>query len=207
MLSRLTEDWNALGIDISREQLRLATENVPGAAHVQADMTALPFATRSVDAVVAYWSLIHVPAEDHRAVLEEFRRVLRPDGRLLVCEGTHEWTGENPDWLDTGVTMQWEIAGSEKTRERLRELGFAVLDAGGVPEELQEEGDDSSSDKPEHDDTTGDDTAADDTAAGDTEKEEDEDEDEDEETDPWTFFEARLDNPGVLKNRFRQPTN
>lgn len=53
-------------------------------------MTALPLGDDVVDAVVAYHSLIHIPFEAHQTVIEEFSRVLRPDGRVLVSEGYME---------------------------------------------------------------------------------------------------------------------
>lgn len=92
---------NGVGLDISREQLSLASERVT-ARLVQGDMTSLPFASDSFDAVSAIYSLIHVSVDDHRRALEEFARVLRPGGTLLVTEGGVEWTGSNPDWLDSG---------------------------------------------------------------------------------------------------------
>ncbi|UTF54105.1 class I SAM-dependent methyltransferase [Natronosalvus rutilus] len=166
VLSRLAETTTAVGLDFSREQLGLATANAPEAGHVQGDMTALPFERSAFDAVVAYWSLIHVPLDEHRAVIDDFARVLRPGGRLLLCEGTNAWTGENPDWLESGVEMAWEIAGAEATRDQLQEAGFAVLEEWGVPEEFaddEEEGKD-----------------GDDSENGD-------------EDHPWTFFVARLE--------------
>ncbi|WP_311136446.1 class I SAM-dependent methyltransferase [Natronosalvus halobius] len=140
VLSRLAETTTAVGLDFSREQLGLATGNAPEAGHVQGDMTALPLEESSFDAVVAYWSLIHVPLDEHRTVVEEFKRVLRPGGRLLLCEGTNAWTGENLDWLESGVEMSWEIAGAEATRGQLQEAGFAVLEEWGVPEEFANDG-------------------------------------------------------------------
>ncbi|WP_254768097.1 class I SAM-dependent methyltransferase [Salinilacihabitans rarus] len=142
ILGRLRDSTDAVGVDFSREQLRLAAGNVPGASLVRGDMTTLPFATGAFDAVVAYWSLIHVPMDDHPTVVDEFARVLRPGGRLLLCEGTTEWVGENTDWLDSGVTMTWNIAGAETTREQLRDAGFEIVDEWGVPEELGEDEDD-----------------------------------------------------------------
>jgi len=116
-----------VGLDLSREQLRLARERQPG-ARVQGDLGALPFAAGSFDAVVACNSLIHVPVEEHPAVYGEFARVLHPGGRLLLTEGTGPWSGENPDWLGEGVTMGWDIAGREATLRALEDRGFALLD-------------------------------------------------------------------------------
>ena len=116
----------AVGIDLSRAQLRLADRAVPGAALVQSDMTSLPFAADVFDAVTAYHSLIHLPLADRAAVFGEFARVLSPGGRLLVSEGPQQWRGSNPDWLGGGVEMQWTIAGAAATREHLRSAGFAI---------------------------------------------------------------------------------
>jgi ubiquinone/menaquinone biosynthesis C-methylase UbiE len=139
VLSHLTDEASAVGLDFSGEQLRLAAEHAPDASLARGDMTALPFDEGAFDAAVAFWSLIHVPLADHETVIEEFARVLRPGGRLLVCEGTERWVGENPDWLDSGVGMEWEIAGAEATCEQLRNAGFEIIDSWGVPETLEDD--------------------------------------------------------------------
>ncbi|WP_247003649.1 class I SAM-dependent methyltransferase [Halosolutus gelatinilyticus] len=146
VLSRVSDGARAVGLDFSRGQLRLAADAAPDAALVQGDMTALPFATGAFDAAVAYWSIIHIPMDDHQSVIDEFARVLRPDGRLLLCEGTNEWAGENPDWLDSGVEMQWNIAGADATREQLRSAGFTIVDRWGAPETLAADEDEADSD-------------------------------------------------------------
>ncbi|ELZ04186.1 class I SAM-dependent methyltransferase [Natrialba aegyptia] len=129
----------AIGIDVSRTQLELAAENAPTAALSQGDMTRLPLRDDCCDAVTALHSLIHVPLADHRAVIDEFSRVLRPGGRVLVSEGASEWTGTNPDWLDSGVEMQWHIAGIEATREQLRAAGFRITDEWGTTESFADQ--------------------------------------------------------------------
>ncbi len=146
VLSRIATDTTAIGVDFSHEQLRLAETTVPESLLLQGDMTDLPFNACVFDAVVAYWSLIHVPLEDHQTVLDEFARVLRPSGRVLVCEGTTDWSGENPDWLGTGVEMQWNIAGAEATGDQLRSAGFTITDRWRVPDALDASADDSSND-------------------------------------------------------------
>lgn len=169
VLARASETTDAVGLDFSGEQLRLAGEHAPTADRMQGDMTTLPFSADSFDAVVAYWSVIHVPLADHQTVVDEFARVLRPGGRLLLCEGTTEWVGENPDWFDSGTEMAWEIAGAEATDRQLLSAGFEVTDRWGVTESLSDDADAAS----ETDDT------------GTASEEESSD-------DPWTFFGARL---------------
>ncbi|SER22037.1 class I SAM-dependent methyltransferase [Natrinema salaciae] len=131
----------AVGLDLSRGQLETATGLVPDAALCQGEMTRLPFAADTFDAVTALYSLIHVPADDHPAAIESFARVLRPGGRLLLTEGWAEWTGSNPDWLETGTEMRWSIAGAAATRDQLESAGFELVDEGEFRDALADEED------------------------------------------------------------------
>jgi len=129
-------ELRTVGVDLSRKQLRRAGENASTASIVQGDMAALPFSDGVFDASTASQSLIHIPTEQHQAVIEEFARVLRPGGRVLLIEGIGEWSGTNPDWLDTGVEMQWHIAGAKATRAQLVDAGFTITDEWTVSETL-----------------------------------------------------------------------
>jgi ubiquinone/menaquinone biosynthesis C-methylase UbiE len=122
----LVADYDLVGVDLSCEQVRMASERVPGEPFLQGDVTALPLADESVDAVAAYHSVIHVPGEEHPAVAREFARVLRPGGHLLMTIGASEWEGTNDDWLDTGVEMQWSIPAPEDSVSMLEDAGFEV---------------------------------------------------------------------------------
>lgn len=139
ILTRIARAAEAIGVDFSRGQLELATDNAPTAALLQGDMTALPVRDEAFDAVTAFHSLIHVPLDHHQRVLEEFARILRPDGHLLLTEGSGAWQGANPDWLDSGVEMQWEIAGPDATKEQLRAAGFSVLDRWTIDDGLDDD--------------------------------------------------------------------
>jgi SAM-dependent methyltransferase len=48
----------------------------------------LPAETRSFDIGLAFTVLQHVPEPEVRLVIDEIRRVLKPDGYLLMCEET-----------------------------------------------------------------------------------------------------------------------
>ncbi|MFB6140123.1 MAG: class I SAM-dependent methyltransferase [Halosimplex sp.] len=134
LLRRTSESKAVVGLDISRAQLGLAPERVPDARFVHGDMTTLPFDEGAFDAVVAYRSLIHVPRPDHQRVLEEFARVLRPGGGVLLSEAPVEFDRETDDWLDAGGEMTWSTSGAEATRRHLRAAGFTVLREWGAPE-------------------------------------------------------------------------
>ena len=74
----------SLGLDFSRRALALATEAVPAARLIQADMTAIPIRADAVDGITAYHAVFHVARDQHPAVYREFGRVLRPGGTLLL---------------------------------------------------------------------------------------------------------------------------
>jgi SAM-dependent methyltransferase len=96
-----------LGIDFSAVQLRRARRLVPAARFVQADMATLQLRSGSADAVVALYSLIHMPAADQQALFPRIRHWLRPGGYLLAIVGAGRWTGTAPYY---GAEMFWEHA-------------------------------------------------------------------------------------------------
>lgn len=134
----LTTDFDVVGLDISREQLRLARGNVPDAEFLQGDLTALPFAAGVFDGLAAFHSIIHVPTERHADVYAEFGRVVRPGGYVLVTAGAGAWEGKNPDWLDAGAEMQWSFPDLEVSLAYLDDAGFEVLRRKTVDDELGE---------------------------------------------------------------------
>jgi len=60
-----------LGVDFSAVQLARARRLVPAASLVRADITALRLRPASLDGVVSFYSLIHVPLADQRACSPE----------------------------------------------------------------------------------------------------------------------------------------
>lgn len=86
-LPRLGPTGLGVGLDVSREGLlaaRAATVGGAPAGWVQSAALPLPFRNRSFDVVLVGFALRHLGA--HKAVLREFRRVLRPGGRLGILD-------------------------------------------------------------------------------------------------------------------------
>jgi hypothetical protein len=89
-------------------------------------MTTLNLPERSVDAVVALYSLIHVPIDEQRPLLAAISTWLRPGGYLLAIVGAEAWTGTEDNWLEAGETMYWSHADADTYRLWLQEAGFEL---------------------------------------------------------------------------------
>jgi ubiquinone/menaquinone biosynthesis C-methylase UbiE len=77
-----------VAVDASQPSVRLAARNDPGrqAAYAAASGTALPFADGAFDLAYTINMLHHLKRGEQEDALREVRRVLRPDGTLLVFE-------------------------------------------------------------------------------------------------------------------------
>jgi demethylmenaquinone methyltransferase / 2-methoxy-6-polyprenyl-1,4-benzoquinol methylase len=74
-----------VALDLSENMLRVGYERGHvGISWVNGDALALPFADASFDALTISFGLRNVP--DPEAAAHEFARVLRPGGRVVVCE-------------------------------------------------------------------------------------------------------------------------
>jgi len=114
------------GVDLSARQLALARERMPGATLVQADMGTVAFASGAFDAIVSCYAIIHLPREEHPALLASIARWLRPGGRFLATWPLTDWEGREEDWLGWGAPMWWSHHDEATNLRLLREAGFAI---------------------------------------------------------------------------------
>jgi cyclopropane fatty-acyl-phospholipid synthase-like methyltransferase len=120
-----------IGVDFAAEQLRRARRLVPAARLVQADMATVQFGPASLDAVVSFYALIHLPLADQRALFPRISDWLRPAGLFLAIVGAQPWTGTE-DFL--GADMFWEHAGTASYLNWLEQAGLTPLWDRFVPE-------------------------------------------------------------------------
>jgi SAM-dependent methyltransferase len=112
----------SVGLDISRRGLELAGTEVPESHLLQGDMSALPSADGRFDAITAYHTVFHVPREEHRAVYEEFARVLRPGGVVLMTLPGGRFETTRHGWM--GGQMFFSTPGRRQTLDALQAAGF-----------------------------------------------------------------------------------
>jgi SAM-dependent methyltransferase len=75
---------DAFGIDLSPAMIDLARRDHPDMRIEVGSMTDLHLADASITALLAFWSVIHVPDDAVPTVFAHFHRVLRPGGPLLL---------------------------------------------------------------------------------------------------------------------------
>lgn len=126
MTQRLVRHYRVIGLDISGEQLTLAVRNVPEADFVRADMTRLPFRETLFDAVIAFYSMTHVPRDEHVGLLKDIYRLLKPGGLLVATMGHGDCRDTvEADWL--GAPMFFSHFDSETNVKLVEEADFNIF--------------------------------------------------------------------------------
>ncbi len=127
---------SVVGVDISFEQLTLARTHVVSLKATEGEMLTLPIGNDSLDALVSYYAVIHVPREDHAGVFGEFHRVLRAGGWALVCIGSNDNPGDRDDdsWL--GTPMYWSHYDADATVDLISGAGLVVESTWEVPDPM-----------------------------------------------------------------------
>lgn len=123
---RLAEHFQVTGVDASSEQLARARRNVPEATFIRADMAGVDFPAGSFQAVVAYYSIIHLPREEHAALFGAIAGWLQPGGWFVCSLGAGASDGGvEPDWL--GAPMYWSHHDAGTSRRLIESAGLEVV--------------------------------------------------------------------------------
>src|SRR3989449_9616821 len=121
----LAESFAVTGVAFSQEQLRMAKANVGNAGFICADLSHVPFKDEAFDAICSYYSIIHIPRDEHSKLLMGFNRILRTGGLVLLCTGAGDLNEDVGDYL--GSAMFWSHYGSETNLSMITESGFELV--------------------------------------------------------------------------------
>ncbi|TBW36126.1 SAM-dependent methyltransferase [Siculibacillus lacustris] len=111
----------AVGVDVDAAAVEAARRRVGGAGILLASGDALPFATASVDGIVSECALSTMA--DRRRTLAEWRRVLRPGGRLALSDVYRRAAG--PDQVTASADLS-PLVSWHRLSGDLAEAGFRV---------------------------------------------------------------------------------
>ena len=133
----LAEQFDVIGVDFSEAQIELAKKNVPNASFLRRDITRLDFPEESLDGICSYYAIIHIPREEHAALLADFYRTLKTGGVALLCLGAQDLVDDiDEDYL--GTRMYWSHFDTNTYIKMLKETGFTIIWAKRVDDETCE---------------------------------------------------------------------
>ncbi len=114
------------GVDISGVQVELARRSVPQGKFIHGDLGALDFPNRSFDAVVSFYTLEHLPREQHGEILKRIHGWLRPGGLLLFSHEAGDMNDVTGQWL--GVPMFLSVFDPKTMRGLVQDAGFELVE-------------------------------------------------------------------------------
>jgi SAM-dependent methyltransferase len=117
--------FRVTGLDMSAASIEVARQELPSVRFVVDDMAAADFQPGSFDLVTAFYSIIHLPREEHAEVLRHIAAWLRPGGGFIASLGASCGDAYEEDWL--GVPMYWSSWDHRTNHRLLAEAGFEML--------------------------------------------------------------------------------
>jgi ubiquinone/menaquinone biosynthesis C-methylase UbiE len=91
-----------------------------------ADISSVPFDDNSFDGLISYYSIINTPKIYIPKMFSEFRRVLKPDGYLLVAVKAGTTEGYIDDLLKIKVRNYFSLFTQEEIVKYFNEAGFVL---------------------------------------------------------------------------------
>jgi SAM-dependent methyltransferase len=117
--------YDVVGYDISPQMLDIARREVPAASFTEGSIEELDLDSGSVDIVVSFFAIIHVPRAEHAALFGRIFTWLRPGGVALLSLGARDNPyGYEDHWH--GAPMAWSHFDAGTNLELLSDAGFVI---------------------------------------------------------------------------------
>jgi len=115
-----------VGVDLSPGMLAQAAALNPDIPFRQGNMLALDEPDGAWAGIAAFYSIIHIPPADLVAALTELRRVLMPDGLLLLAFHIGDTVVPLEEWWGQAVAVDFWFYQPEQMRAALAAAGYVV---------------------------------------------------------------------------------
>jgi len=140
-VTRLLADrrLDVIGVDVSPVCVDLARQLQRSLPFEVMDASALEFSISSLDGIVAYYLFHYIPLIQWPDVLSEFRRVVRPGGRILIVLKTGAGEGWIPDPLGETPDVFWAARSLKDLEEIVESSDFQITlgeQRGAMPREI-----------------------------------------------------------------------
>jgi len=122
----ISKKHKVTGIDISEKQIILARKKVPDGDFIHSDVGSVEFPKNSFDVVVSFYTIEHIPREEHKTIFQRINKWLRRKGYFLVSMEAVEFDDGVREWL--GVPMFFSSYDPETVKKMVIEAGFEILE-------------------------------------------------------------------------------
>jgi ubiquinone/menaquinone biosynthesis C-methylase UbiE len=116
--------FNVTGVDISKRMIELAKKNIPEARFYQKNILTLDFPDDSFDGIICVYTLWHIPRSNHPTITQNFHRMIKDNGILVINTGIYESEGMSNFF---GEPMLWSTRDPKKTLAVVKDLGFEII--------------------------------------------------------------------------------
>jgi SAM-dependent methyltransferase len=119
---------NVFGLDLSPRMVEQAQRLNPDIVFKQGNMLAMDVDDEAWAGIVAFYSSIHIPRDNMIAALQELKRVLRPQGLLLLAFHVGQETLHREELWGKKVSLDFLFFERQEVEEYLKSAGFVIED-------------------------------------------------------------------------------
>lgn len=119
--------FQGIGVDVSDKMLDLAKKHVPKGKYLKKDFTKLDLKSNSIDAVISFFALNHIPKDQFKIVINLCKQFLRNGGYLLLgmVKGNEE--GYFKGFYGKKMTLYGAAYLEKEIVDILGSMGFEIL--------------------------------------------------------------------------------
>ena len=117
---------NMFGVDLSPEMIAIARREHPELRFEEGSMTALDLPDHTLGGLTAFFSIVHIPAEDLPSVFAEFHRVLMPGGQILIAFQIGDEKGTRTEAFGRPILLDYYLRPADRVADLMNEAGLSV---------------------------------------------------------------------------------
>lgn len=114
------------GIDLSSAMISSARQRYPQLVFRQGDIRSLEMADTTFGGVAAFYSIIHLTPEEHLPTFQDWWRVLRPGGRVLLAFHVGDTVLHLDEWWGQPVDLDFRFLQPDAIAAALRQAQFSI---------------------------------------------------------------------------------
>jgi len=118
---------NVTGIDISEKCIDIAKKYNRDMTFKRMDMMNLQVDDQSIDGIIAFYSIIHTPKDNIDKIFQEFKRVLKTEGKILLAVKEGKGEGLEDNILGSEMSIYFSYFTRNEIETHFMSNGFKII--------------------------------------------------------------------------------